>query len=337
MTGGDSVRYDETEGIVTRNYWKADTDRVYENGEQEEYKFFSTIYRGERQIAVAKQGFYRITEVTDWSGTDYDYCLLSNRYKGYLDSEEAAKSRLFADCTTNPELTHSVVIRVGALADTSQTPYTLGCEFFGEASEQGTMRYVKQVLDENGVPVVQYVQKRSANGDLLYYVTGQSGETTVQKYAEDGTRRSPVIAPLRDFREQECLTLGDGTEVPLYYDAEHTQPIFRLVTDGTAPFETEESVDGEGETQTVPKLYTTVYDENGTAHTVAPGYYKLAAEHEDNEAYYTHSDNQFGLVYETVETEDVLRPMASFSNVESEYAFLSSGAWAENRAVRPTT
>lgn len=323
-SGENSVVY--ADEIVTRTYKKADTAAVYRNGDSETYKFFSTIYRGCRQLAVQKQGYYRITEICDWSNTDYDYCLRSNRYKGYLDTAAAAQNRLFFDYQTthaegypaaNGVLDRAVVIYVGALAD-QVYPYTLGCESF--ADTKGTVSYVTAAAQD--VPV----QARDASGSLLYYVTGTEGNTTTEKYDAAGSRRSPVPAQFR-VQEQSGGTLlyfknSDESLTPVYQYAEGLD---------MSKFETEEAEDSEGNTVTQKKGFP-VYDGSG-AEVAGVLCHRLLDENE--EASYKHITKTWSsTVYTLQETETVLRPTASFSNVESEYALLSSNAWADNRILR---
>ena len=353
--GVDSVKYENE--VITRTYKKADTDAVYQKGNPEEYQFISTIYRGYRQIAVKKQGFYRITEIADWSSTDYDYCLKSNRYKGYLNTEENAKNKLFADYETthtegytaeNGMLERSVIIYAGALEDKTY-PYTLGCEFFENGA--GTVKYIQQKTQKNAEnedePVMQYVQKRDENGNLLYYQSGDSGTETTVKYDDNGNRRKPVEAPLSQFRIQETVTINNEEKL-LYFknDSDELIPVYQyednLSDNKLVQEEYEEPVlDEEGnpvtETKTRKEAFS-VYDKDKNLITIdGREFYQLTNEEINNEANYKHNNNQFGYLYETVSVEGQPRPMASFSNVESEYALLSSNAWAENKIKRPVS
>ena len=89
-------------GIVTRQYTKQNTDTVFGNGQQETYSFLSSIYHGKRQLAIKRRGFYKVTEVADWSKADYDYWTGSNRYKGYFDCTYTGENHII---TVNNENT----------------------------------------------------------------------------------------------------------------------------------------------------------------------------------------------------------------------------------------
>lgn len=353
-----SAQYED--GIVTREYTKQNTSSVYGNGTRETYRFLSSVYRGCRQLAVHKRGFYKVTEITEWSSTDYDYCPSYNRYKGYFDSTytgdqhlitvngiqttpyDYASNLLFADYATthtpdydaaNGTLERSVVIFVGALSDQSG-PYTLGCEYFEQTQDS-----VPYIMTEKAD---QPIQQRDANGSLLYYLSGTAGQTTTEKYNEDGTRRMPVPAPDSDFRQQDTVIVNN-TPTPLYFDAAHTQPVYAYAVDPTqhlASFIThrETVTEGEGASSTTveQEVLTAfpVYDGNGSLIAGASAY-RLKDEWLSDESLYAHTDHVWS--EETVHryrAEEVLRPLASFSNVENEYAFLSANAWADNLIVK---
>jgi len=71
----DSKTYfDKTTQKITKKYRKNNSD--------ESYTYPATIWQGNTAITVNRQGVYRISEVTEWSGTDYDYCNGSNAFKG---------------------------------------------------------------------------------------------------------------------------------------------------------------------------------------------------------------------------------------------------------------
>ena len=52
------------------------------------YIYPCTIYSGRKTVMVTKKGYYRVTEVEDWSSTDYDFWKGSNQYKGFGDGTQ---------------------------------------------------------------------------------------------------------------------------------------------------------------------------------------------------------------------------------------------------------
>ncbi len=66
--------FNSTENKVTISY----TD----GGESTSYTFPADIYKGVQTVHVKERGIYRISEVTDWSTTDYDFWTGSNVYFG---------------------------------------------------------------------------------------------------------------------------------------------------------------------------------------------------------------------------------------------------------------
>nr|WP_296691425.1 SpaA isopeptide-forming pilin-related protein [Ruminococcus sp.] len=77
------------------------------------YSFPTDIRTGTQHICTKKTGIYRITEITDWSITDYDFWKGSNRVKGSneeprndgsvvltVESTEIVKTACFANCET---------------------------------------------------------------------------------------------------------------------------------------------------------------------------------------------------------------------------------------------
>ncbi|MBQ6182077.1 MAG: hypothetical protein IJK31_10405 [Ruminococcus sp.] len=61
--------------VITKTYQN--------NGRTETYPMPARILNGRQTVHVQKDGIYRVTEVTEWSGTDYDFWTGSNVYKGY--------------------------------------------------------------------------------------------------------------------------------------------------------------------------------------------------------------------------------------------------------------
>ena len=51
-------------------------------GTETEYTFVPIVRRGIRNVKVFQKGLYKVTELTNWSKTDYDFWLGSNVYKG---------------------------------------------------------------------------------------------------------------------------------------------------------------------------------------------------------------------------------------------------------------
>ena len=85
------------------------------------------------------------------------------------------------------------------------------------------------------------------------------------------------------------------------------------------------------ETATVNEEFD-VYDSAGNQ-IMGVKRYKLADESEENN--YKHTSNIWDTTaYALITESSALRPMASFSNAESEYALLSSNAWADNKIKR---
>ena len=326
-----SARY--SNGIVTRQYIKHNTDTVFNNGQQETYSFLSSIYHGKRQLAVERHGFYKVTEIADWSNTDYDYCTGSNRYKGYFDCTytgenhiitvngqnttpyDFLKNKLFADYETTHEsdydtsrgvLENSVIVCLGTSGDQSG-PYTLGCEYFEE--EYANVPYIMMETEE------QWIQRRDEYGTPLYY--DGNGNPSTEKYNADGTRREPVPAPESDFRIQQ-----KENDIPLYFDTNGNEPVWLYAV--TPDDDTDKFIltDG-GEPATF-----SVYDIHGQE---ISNIFAFKLIDENDESLYRHSSHVWS--YEKINryrAENVLRPLASFSNVENEYALLSSNAWADN-------
>ena len=54
-----------------------------EHDKGSEYIYPCSIWSGRKTVIVTKKGKYRITEVNNWSVTDYDYWKGSNQFKGY--------------------------------------------------------------------------------------------------------------------------------------------------------------------------------------------------------------------------------------------------------------
>lgn len=84
------------------------------------YTYPCSIYQGSKTVMVTKKGIYRVTEVSEWSDTDYDFWSGSNRYKGYGDGRNSETvSNGFRDSKSGNALPvgsgNSVMIDVSAL------------------------------------------------------------------------------------------------------------------------------------------------------------------------------------------------------------------------------
>ncbi len=73
-TGTDAPKYEfiESGSQVRRTYNSTDV-----------YTFPAAIWSGRKTVHVSSKGIYRVSEVKDWSTTDYDFWSGSNVYKGY--------------------------------------------------------------------------------------------------------------------------------------------------------------------------------------------------------------------------------------------------------------
>ena len=60
------------DGRVTKTYT--------EDGVTKQYTYPAAVYRGKQTVRVQQKGIYRISEVQQWSQTDYDFWQGSNRY-----------------------------------------------------------------------------------------------------------------------------------------------------------------------------------------------------------------------------------------------------------------
>ena len=68
--------FDDTSGVTIKKTYQ-------KNGVTESYQYPTTIWNGRQTVMVKKKGIYRVSEVTEWSSTDYDFWTGSNDYKGY--------------------------------------------------------------------------------------------------------------------------------------------------------------------------------------------------------------------------------------------------------------
>ena len=72
---------------------------TYDNNGSTLYTFPAAIYRGKQTVHVTQKGIYRISEMSDWSKTDYDFWIGSNIYTGN-GADDKSGNRI-KDCTTN--------------------------------------------------------------------------------------------------------------------------------------------------------------------------------------------------------------------------------------------
>jgi hypothetical protein len=87
---GDDVRIEKKYTDITDNSSKT-------------YIYPAKIYNGRRSVMVTKKGIYRISEVPQWSTTDYDFWHGSNQYKGYKGTEKGKAYADFDDGGTSDE------------------------------------------------------------------------------------------------------------------------------------------------------------------------------------------------------------------------------------------
>ena len=69
-----------TDVTVTHSYKDGDTVGTY--------SYPASIWTGRQSVRVSNKGIYRVSEVTGWSSTDYDFWGGSNQYKGYGETDK---------------------------------------------------------------------------------------------------------------------------------------------------------------------------------------------------------------------------------------------------------
>jgi hypothetical protein len=74
LSAGVGKHYDAETNTVRRTY----TDQ---NGDTQTYTYPAAIFEGKQTVHVRQKGVYRISEVSSWSGTDYDFWEQSNIYQ----------------------------------------------------------------------------------------------------------------------------------------------------------------------------------------------------------------------------------------------------------------
>ena len=79
--------FSETAGVKIKKTYNTGT-----NSEpvEEVYTYPASIWNGRKTVHVNQKGIYRVTEVKEWSTTDYDFWNGSNVYKGYGDTDKTA-------------------------------------------------------------------------------------------------------------------------------------------------------------------------------------------------------------------------------------------------------
>lgn len=81
-----------TEGKYT--YASADKEVTVTYKTDVSYTFPAAILKGRQTVHVQQDGIYRISEVTEWSGTDYDFWTGSNVYRGYGDGTQDGVAKI---------------------------------------------------------------------------------------------------------------------------------------------------------------------------------------------------------------------------------------------------
>ncbi|MCR5600168.1 MAG: hypothetical protein K6G33_05440 [Ruminococcus sp.] len=102
--GEDDYRYDfwhvDDTSSSTHSIFVTDTAPNVkvrkEYGIGDKYTYPCSIWNGRKTVAVTKKGKYRISEVSGWSGTDYDFWQGSNQYKGYGSGTSSDSSVIFS-------------------------------------------------------------------------------------------------------------------------------------------------------------------------------------------------------------------------------------------------
>lgn len=87
----DKYSYNRSANTVTASY------TPYEGAEAESYIFVPAVRRGSRNVKVLQKGLYKVTEITSWSKTDYDFWSGSNVYKGTDSSKAEAQGTAAMD------------------------------------------------------------------------------------------------------------------------------------------------------------------------------------------------------------------------------------------------
>lgn len=87
----DKYSYNSSANTVTASY------TPYEGAEAESYTFVPAVRRGSRTVKVLQKGLYKVTEITSWSKTDYDFWSGSNVYKGTDSSKAEAQGTAAMD------------------------------------------------------------------------------------------------------------------------------------------------------------------------------------------------------------------------------------------------
>ena len=74
-------QYDNTSGVKIKKTYEV-------NSQNECYRYPAAICYDRETVMVKKKGIYRISEIKEWSSTDYDFWRGSNVYKGYKGDKQ---------------------------------------------------------------------------------------------------------------------------------------------------------------------------------------------------------------------------------------------------------
>ena len=153
---GDDYIY--TEGLYTAEDYNSKTNSAFlrtdddvrikksytdmTDNSSKTYIYPAKIYNGRRSVMVTKKGIYRISEVPQWSLTDYDFWHGSNQYKGYKGTGQGKAYADFDNGGTSAEtekplkiepVNNSVLISV-----TGTKAYLFDKQSFTNIDDKGT-------------------------------------------------------------------------------------------------------------------------------------------------------------------------------------------------------
>ena len=115
-----------------------------EYGSGDKYTYPCSIWNGRKTVAVTKKGKYRISEVSGWSGTDYDFWKGSNQYKGYGSGTTSGDSVIFSVSDVKADK-----FKDGAATIEGDTVYRPTASFINSESEYAY--YSSQSYAENTI------------------------------------------------------------------------------------------------------------------------------------------------------------------------------------------